>query len=780
LSDEEQAAIDEALAEDVPGFGGGSSGGGGGPPIDEIQTDDPPGGSGGGSGGGPSEPEPEPDPPDSSGGGSGAGSSRGGSGGGDVPPPVGDIQTDDPPGGSDGGQEVAEARQQDIDAALGEDVESVSDQQQGVETGGQFSEQARELEQQVLDANPTLDAADVRVERDGDTLRTALTAQGAEQVGRNPSIRDQEQAIRDARPEGTLGPTREADIELRPADPAPAEGVISTGIGGDAEVRRTQSTPATDGAQPGSRDELFGGTSATEEALRDASAAFSDTVDTIASGGRDTELTLPTTFGGTVSVDTETNPVGRAISGTVRGAGEVANLPGLAVTGIEAGEVAVAGGRAALRSDLSEFGADVTPLAEFGADVERGGGRLVQQVERQARADPIGFGGQLVGGAVGGTAALTGARAAGGARAASAADALLDPAQAAGRGARLVASRARRRARAEASDFLADERAELRPDGGQRVRGATEAGEEALLEIEADSEAEAEAAAAREEFLERTRIRDEPGDIVQNQALEDIDVAAPSRARETRVDTESADPTDRIPPRSEFESEAAFERELERARERIEQEQDSTQTAAAGDVDAAVEAPAAVLGATIGGSGTTAGATDTADVEGAAGAVGEVVPGGLETAGEAVADVEASQPTIPGTQFALDEEVVVGEDITVDLTQDVERTDTTTQQRETTTTTQQFGAETAITTGAERTQGAVAPTTLPDVPGRPPRPRLPFEDEEDDDERVQPPQFTGDRAVTATLDQQELALGGADEAAVGGYDRALEDVYGDE
>jgi hypothetical protein len=54
--------------------------------------------------------------------------------------------------------------------------------------GPSVGEQARSLEQRVIDANPGItDPDQVRVVRDGDTLQVELTAEGAEAVGQNPT-----------------------------------------------------------------------------------------------------------------------------------------------------------------------------------------------------------------------------------------------------------------------------------------------------------------------------------------------------------------------------------------------------------------------------------------------------------------------------------------------------------------------------------------------------------------------------------------------------------------
>jgi hypothetical protein len=89
-------------------------------------------------------------------------------------------------GGS--GPSIDEREQQNIDAALSEEVSRVRREQQGVErAGGRVGEQAGRLESRVLDENPQLDAADVRVERRGDSLQAALTDTGREAVGANPT-----------------------------------------------------------------------------------------------------------------------------------------------------------------------------------------------------------------------------------------------------------------------------------------------------------------------------------------------------------------------------------------------------------------------------------------------------------------------------------------------------------------------------------------------------------------------------------------------------------------
>jgi len=62
--------------------------------------------------------------------------------------------------------------------------------------GPSVGEQARSLEQRVIDANPGItDPDQVRVVRDGDTLQVELTAQGAEAVGQNPTRREVAQQV---------------------------------------------------------------------------------------------------------------------------------------------------------------------------------------------------------------------------------------------------------------------------------------------------------------------------------------------------------------------------------------------------------------------------------------------------------------------------------------------------------------------------------------------------------------------------------------------------------
>jgi len=64
----------------------------------------------------------------------------------------------------------------------------VREQQQGAERGaGRVADQARQLEQRVIGQNENVRARDVRVEREGDTLRTELTPTGAERFGLNPT-----------------------------------------------------------------------------------------------------------------------------------------------------------------------------------------------------------------------------------------------------------------------------------------------------------------------------------------------------------------------------------------------------------------------------------------------------------------------------------------------------------------------------------------------------------------------------------------------------------------
>jgi len=88
---------------------------------------------------------------------------------------------------------LTDAQEQDIAAAFAEDSERVREAQQGVEAGGAPPEvvsTALELEQQVLAQNEELDATDVRITRDGDTLEAEFTQAGAEAAGLNRSVAD--------------------------------------------------------------------------------------------------------------------------------------------------------------------------------------------------------------------------------------------------------------------------------------------------------------------------------------------------------------------------------------------------------------------------------------------------------------------------------------------------------------------------------------------------------------------------------------------------------------
>lgn len=95
-----------------------------------------------------------------------------------------------------GGNELSDAEQQNVDAAVAEVNPRTRRQQQGVEgRRDAVGQQARELEQTVLERNPELSQEDVRVVRDGRQIRTELTPQGAEAVGANPTTSEVRQRV---------------------------------------------------------------------------------------------------------------------------------------------------------------------------------------------------------------------------------------------------------------------------------------------------------------------------------------------------------------------------------------------------------------------------------------------------------------------------------------------------------------------------------------------------------------------------------------------------------
>jgi len=148
--------------------------------------------------------------PRPTGSGGGGGGSSGGSGGGSSSSgggtSTGDLNPDDfgadpnrttePTRTGGAGNELSDAEQQNVDAAVAEVNPRTRRQQQGVEgRRDAVGQQARELEQTVLERNPELSQEDVRVVRDGRQIRTELTPQGAEAVGANPTTSEVRQRV---------------------------------------------------------------------------------------------------------------------------------------------------------------------------------------------------------------------------------------------------------------------------------------------------------------------------------------------------------------------------------------------------------------------------------------------------------------------------------------------------------------------------------------------------------------------------------------------------------
>jgi hypothetical protein len=640
LSDEEQAAIDEALAEDVPGFGGGSSGGGGAPPIDEIQTDDPPGGSGG----------------------SGAGSSRGGSDGGDVPPPVGDIQTDDPPGGSGGGGDTApssrteqlmEQNRRDtgrVDEVADDLDRAVDDAADAVDTLRETGQQ--DVSRTARDIVTGVTGVSLPTERElaRELRRGAGTPNVAEFTRRN---RERAQAaIGFLEANQALSPGLESPSGEFEATTGPPPGFAGLAGGGiNAPRAAVQTIQRARGAR---------GLSSIDEALRAGTVADEAARGAAGSGGSAAGNIIETTTRGQLVRDAA------AVGGA--GAGTALSQDGeLPVSERDSSELPVSeGGRG------SEIGIPDAPAGQQGEIA------VPEQLDRGQEL-PVPDDRAVV-------------------------MASLNPQQI-GRG------RQRQREREDPlnipDEFIPDDDVTI-GDEADRGPSVGRPDEQPQPTSPGSNPRFNRRRQRREQFLDRGRVGVDSGE------------ASEPEVTEPEADLPSSDGL---------------------------------------AADVAVPDGLTDIGPFVAGR----------ERDGA-------TPAQQQPPGQVQPPDTGPDTTPPEIGPVLTPEIVQAPSLSIPALETATQTATSTQ----TATPPETATPTLTRTVTEPAQPAVTPPTLPDAPGRPPRVRLPFADEEDDDERVQPPQFTGDRAVTAALDQQELALGGADEAAVGGYDRALEDVYGDE
>ena len=650
-------------------------------------------------------------------------------------------------GGGGGGGGVSDAERQQLNANLARVSSAFRAGQQGVERGANaVAEQARALEQRVLDAYGALDASDVAITREGDVLRAGLTATGREAMGINPTQRELANRRREierqlggavdayaADRERSQNLSQAAEIDnaaegIRRAVDATGQrfdeiartpGPVDIGdLSSEQQDRVNEALVKQYSEQKGAYElqrrranaEQFGGSSSVERALRAASQSYSEFVEDATTFGDDNNLSLaikPVSTGGpfpgTVSYATleeeSESESARATRGLVTGGAEVFNLPAYGVLGIEAGEVAVAGGQAAARGefggydDVAGIGTDVLeytglrdePTANaadrdagidesFIDDVGTAGLGLTDRVVTSAQENPYRFGGQLVGGTAFASGALTATKGVAGGRAARALDVAFDPATPVTRGIATSTRRAAGRVRRGADDLIDAERGQFTPGTKLDAEAETEtmAQKEAMIEVEAGTEAEAAMLADREAFLEGTRYKRGSGEVEMNTEAGEYDVG-PTRMEQERVDSEADTAEERLPPPSEFESEAAYERELDAMRERMAAERDATlESDADADVDTEVEAESGV-------------GMDTAAVFGV----------GTAAAGTTAADAYDSDVADPGatvqpfvtqeelaTEFDQTADTEVSTDVEQELDQEQERTRTRERSRE--------------------------------------------------------------------------------------------------
>jgi hypothetical protein len=180
-------------------------------------------------------------------------------------------------GGS--GPEITDAQQQNVDAAVAEDVPSVQQEQQGVESSDdRVGQQAEQLEQRAVEQRDDLGREDVRVVRDGDMLRTELTATGAETLGVNPTDPEQRERARQAIAEQNAGVTQDdltnvqvsgGQVEADLTDAATTERMAAQNFNRNVRRARLQSLLSTGEETIDTATSTVGSAAAGTEAIAD-------------------------------------------------------------------------------------------------------------------------------------------------------------------------------------------------------------------------------------------------------------------------------------------------------------------------------------------------------------------------------------------------------------------------------------------------------------------------------------------------------------------------------
>lgn len=363
-----------------------------------------------------------------------------GGGGGGETTQSGDEETQQDDSGG-----LTQQERERISANVAEDVASVREQQQGVETaGGEVSEQAREFEQEIVSENEDLRARDVRITREGDMLQAEFTQTGRTRARgrqRAAAIRKQREFQRQigGAVEAVVA-DREQDVELAKRERVQQNQEVASafrrgsfgrreGVNISAFDQETQREINEDLVQQFSRQktqqelerrrpeqEQFGDTTlfrvegvspeeAAEATSRSVRSAFRGAAETIAP--RDRPVNIATTQGSFQAPGT--GIVASGARGAVQGVGDIAAAPFDAfVAGKELGEFGAAGTEATLEGQGGEF------LDRTEAEAVRRGTLIKQSIE----ADPANFASRVgasavaAGGAIGGASRLGGARAA--------------------------------------------------------------------------------------------------------------------------------------------------------------------------------------------------------------------------------------------------------------------------------------------------------------------------------------------------------------------------------
>lgn len=363
---------------------------------------------------------------------------------------------------------------------------------------------------------------------------------------------------------------------------------------------------------------------------------------------------------------------------------ELLNLPETARIAKEGVEL---GGFIVDESLEGDFAGATSDVATAGAGVTASG--IDFAFENPNRAA-----GGLTGGFVGGTGAIRAAQSAG-RRSGRAVSAAIQPGEE-------LAGAVARRTRIPTSDTLRRELDEfLGDDRGQADFSQTETDtatqEEAMLEVEVGSEQARQVEAESEAFVERTRVRGEEwageGEgpsptIAEERGLDEIEVGQARSRQQQRMslDRESEIAEERIPDREVFDSDEAYQRELERARERIQQETAEQEAAAETDTRAAESESAAEVESTFVDQDTAL--ATAAAFGGMRGAETTATP---ETATDSelaglFADQQTETDTTLDEAFGLEDTQAVGQSVGLGLDTSVTDLDTTTTTDITTTT----------------------------------------------------------------------------------------------